>query len=101
MAHVHGAAGAAEVSKHATEALHAAAATGGAVAVVGKSYLGKLFRHPLVLFGLGVAVGYAVHKYRKDIINAANRAVEQGQDFVQQQRENLEDLVAGNRESES
>ena len=67
----------------------------------GKSFLGKLVSHPLVIFGLGVAVGYAIHKYRKEIIESANRAVEKSQDFVLQQRENLEDLVAEAPESEN
>lgn len=82
------------------------AAATGAVATVastgaGKSLLGRFFSHPLVVFGLGVAVGYAIHKYRKEIIASATRAVEQSQDFVLQQRENLEDLVAEAPESES
>ncbi len=80
------------------------AATGTAVAVAGgkagRSVIGKFFRHPLVLFSLGVAAGYAVHKYRKEIIGCANRAAEKGKDFVLQQRENLEDLVAESPESE-
>jgi len=90
-------------------ATHAAAgalvAKGAAVAGVrktaGKSFLGKLLSHPVVLFGLGVAVGYTIHKYRKEIIHSANRAVERGQDFVLQQRENLEDLVGDNPASET
>jgi len=132
MAHVHGAAGAAQAGKHlahaaahgthAAHAAHSGAAAGhalqhaapaaavsfhnvargaaatGAVATAstqtGKSFLGRLVSHPLVLFGLGVAVGYAIHKYRKEIIESANRAAEQSKDFVLQQRENLEDLVA-------
>ena len=48
----------------------------------------------MVLFGLGIAVGYTVHKYRKEIIKSANRAAEKSKDFVLQQRENLEDIVA-------
>jgi len=34
----------------------------------GKSVIRKIFTHPLVLFGLGVAVGCYVYKYRKSII---------------------------------
>ncbi len=79
-----------------------AAATGAAAGTkAGKSFLGKVFSHPLVLFGLGVAVGYAIHKYRKDIIESATRASEKSKDFVLQQRENLEDLVAETRETDS
>jgi len=135
MAHVHGAAGAAEMSKHianagAAEAMErsmegmmmkhmmgegmggmmspgmrmakGAAATGAVVSAsssAGRSFLGRLLTHPLVLLGIGVAVGYSIHKYRKDIISAANRAAEKSKDFVLQQRENLEDIVAESRES--
>ena len=69
-------------------------ATGAAATPAGRSWLGRVLGHPLVLFGLGVAVGYTVHKYRKEIIESANRAAEKSKDFVLQQRENLEDIVA-------
>jgi hypothetical protein len=59
----------------------------------------KLSQHPLIVFGVGVAVGYMVHKYRKEIIESANRAAEKSKDFVLQQRENLEDLVAAGKEA--
>ena len=130
MAHVHGAAaiGAAEASKHAAQAAHHHAAAGHALAAVGPaavsihnvakgaaatgaiadpsapathSFLGRVLRHPLVWFGLGVAAGYAIHKYRKEIIESANRAAEKGKDFVLQQRENLEDIVAESQDPEN
>ncbi len=81
-----------------------AAATGAAVTAgnqASRSFISKVFRHPLVVFGLGVAVGYTIHKYRKEIIASANRAAETSKDFVLQQRENLEDLVAGSQETEN
>lgn len=59
----------------------------------------SLSKHPLIVFGLGVAVGYAAHKYRKEIIESANRAAEKSKDFVLQQRENLEDLMAAGKEA--
>ena len=80
-----------------------AATTGVAVTAAsrtGKSLVGRLVRNPWVLFGLGITVGYMVHKYRKNIIGAANRVAEKGKDFVLQQRENLEDIVAESSESE-
>ena len=40
----------------------------------GKSVIKKIFTHPLVLFGLGVAVGYYIHKYRKSIISTTAEA---------------------------
>jgi len=66
----------------------------GAVATAGHSLFGRILRHPLVLFGLGVAVGYAVHKYRQELIESADRIAETSKEVVLQQRENLEDLVA-------
>lgn len=50
-------------------------ATGAVVSAgssAGKSVIGKFFTHPLVLFGLGVAVGYYIHKYRKSIISTSD-----------------------------
>jgi methylthioribose-1-phosphate isomerase len=49
-----------------------AVATAGASA--GKSVIRKVFTHPLVLFGLGVAAGYYLYKYRKSIISASDEA---------------------------
>jgi hypothetical protein len=74
-----------------------AAATGAAVITAGshtgRTLMGRIFKHPVVLFGLGVAVGYTIHKYRKEIILAANDAAEKSKDFVLQQRESLEDIL--------
>ncbi len=66
----------------------------------GKGIIHKLARHPLVMFGLGLTAGYLIHKYRKEIIASATHLGEQGKDFVLQQRENLEDLVAECKECE-
>lgn len=63
------------------------------------SFAGRLLRNPWVLLSVGIAVGYMVHKHRKDIIGAANRVAEKGKDFVLQQRENLEDIIAESGES--
>jgi hypothetical protein len=52
-----------------------AVATAGSSA--GKSVIRKVFTHPLVLFGLGVAVGYYIHKYRKSIISASDEEQEE------------------------
>lgn len=62
--------------------------------------MSSLAKHPLIVFGLGVAAGVLIHKYRKEIIATATRVSEQGKDFVLQQRENLEDLVAECHECE-
>lgn len=61
--------------------------------------MSTLTKHPWVLFGAGVAVGFLIHKYRKEIIDTANRAGERSKDLVLQQRENLEDLLAGQKEA--
>ncbi|MFZ4702183.1 MAG: hypothetical protein ACOYMG_19245 [Candidatus Methylumidiphilus sp.] len=102
-AHHHAAAGHSMITQAAPAAVsfHNVAKGAAATGVVatagvasGKSWLGKLLSHPVVLFGLGVAVGYTVHKYRKEIIQSANRTAEKSKDFILQQRENLEDIVA-------
>lgn len=70
------------------------AAVAAAAAKPARSFLGRLARHPLLVFGLGLAAGYLVHKYRREIIAGVTRASEKSKDFVLQQKENLEDLVA-------
>ena len=70
--------GVAQVMKHAkTPGVAKSVATGvvaTAGASAGKSVIKKFFTHPLVLIGLGVAVGYYIHKYRMSIILASNEA---------------------------
>lgn len=56
--------------------------------------MSKLTKHPVLVFGVGVVAGYFVYKYRKDIIANASKTVNLGKDFILQQKENLEDLVA-------
>ncbi len=93
----------ASMPKHtATIAKGAAMAGGAAVATSksGSSIMSILAKHPLVVFGLGVAAGYYAHKYRKEIIATALQATEKGKDFVLHQKENLEDLVAECHEHE-
>ncbi|MFI3137568.1 MAG: hypothetical protein QX197_12410 [Methylococcaceae bacterium] len=61
---------------------------------VGGQVMSKLVKYPAVVFGMGVVAGYFVYKYRKEIISSTNKAVDAGKDFVLQQKENLEDIVA-------
>ena len=65
--------GMAQVMKHSkTPGVATGVATGAVVSAgssVGKSVIGRFFTHPLVLFGLGVAAGYYLHKYRKSILS--------------------------------
>jgi len=57
-------------------------------------------KHPIVTFSLGIAAGYLIHKYRKEIIEAGCAATEKSKDFVLQQKENLADIIAETREGD-
>ena len=75
------------------------AATGYAA---GRGLLGaSLFRNPLLILCAGVAAGYLLHKYEKEIIAAASKAIGIGKDFLAEQKENLADLVAEAQEKEA
>lgn len=76
-------------------------ATGVAVSAItqtGRKIMSVLVRNPVVMFGVGFAAGFFVHKYRKEIIAAASSAADQSRDFVLRQKENLEDLLAESKE---
>lgn len=60
-----------------------------------------LLRNPLLLLAGGLAAGYLLHKYEKEIVLAVSKASGMGKDFVLQQKENLEDLVAESQEREA
>ncbi len=68
-------------------------------AQTGKSIMSTITKHPLLLLGIGAAIGYYAHKHRKDIVSSVSSATDKGKDFVLQQKENLEDLVAESKES--
>lgn len=57
-------------------------------------------RHPLVMIGIGLVAGYLLHKYRKEIVRSVDNTVNKGKDFVQNQKESLDDIVAEAREEE-
>ncbi len=61
-------------------------------------FMSKLVKSPVMVFGLGVVAGYFVYKYRKEIIANTNKAVDASKDFILQQKENLEDIVAEAKE---
>jgi hypothetical protein len=60
-----------------------------------------LLRNPLLLLAGGLAAGYLLHKYEKEIVLAVAKASGMGKDFALHQKENLEDLVAEAQESEA
>ena len=64
----------------------------------GGKLMSKLVKHPVLIFGLGVVAGYVVYKYRKEIVSSVGKATDAGKDFVLQQKENLEDIVAETKE---
>jgi uncharacterized membrane protein len=66
----------------------------------GEQLMNKVTKNPVIVFGLGLVAGYMVYKYRKEIIASTTKVVDAGKDFVLQQRENLEDLVAEAKEPE-
>lgn len=53
-----------------------------------------LLRNPVLLFAGGLAAGYLLHKYEKEILAFVAKLGGMGKDFALQQRENLEDLLA-------
>lgn len=60
----------------------------------GKGLLGGLLRNPLVFVAAGLAAGYLLHKYEKEIVETVSRATGMGKDFMLHQKENLDDLIA-------
>ncbi|MEY2666151.1 MAG: hypothetical protein RLZZ384_322 [Pseudomonadota bacterium] len=70
-----------------------------AVVYSGSKVMSIAVKNPIVVFGLGVVSGFLIHKYRKDIIASTTKVVDAGKDFVLQQKENLEDLVAETKEN--
>jgi hypothetical protein len=49
----------------------------------------------------GVAAGYLLHRYRKEIVLAVSKACSIGKDFALQQKESLADLMEEAREHEA
>lgn len=70
-----------------------------AVVYSGSKVMSIAVKNPVVVFGLGLVSGFLIHKYRKDIIASTSKVVDASKDFVLQQKENLEDLVAETKES--
>lgn len=73
--------------------------TGGAMLAAGgyaagKGLLGGLLRNPLLVLATGVAAGYVLFKYQKEIVETVSKATGMGKDFMLHQKENLDDLIA-------
>ena len=83
------------VGKHVTKGTVASAAVSS-----GGKLMSKAAKHPVLVFGAGLVAGVLIYKYRKKIISGANKAIDGGKDFVLQQKENLEDIVAESKEKE-
>ena len=70
----------------------------------GKGLLGAgttLLRNPLVFLAAGVAAGYLLFKYEKEIIQTASKLTGMGKDFALHQKENLDDLLAESKGPET
>ena len=112
MAHNHGKKAAVTTMQHAKKIAHygmdkhevSTTLIKGAVmsagAQTGKTIMSKITKHPLLLIGIGMVAGYYVHKYRKEIISSVTSVGDKGKDFVLQQKENLEDMVAESKEDQ-
>ena len=86
---------------HSTHAMGKQIMKGSMASVTVKSggkLMSKLVKHPVLIFGLGLAAGYVVYKYRKEIVSGVGKATDASKDFVLQQKENLEDIVAETKE---
>jgi hypothetical protein len=64
----------------------------------GRRLMSNIAKHPVLVFGLGLTAGYLVYKYRKEIISSTTKVVDAGKDFVLQQKETLEDIIAETQE---
>lgn len=74
---------------------------GGAMMAAGGYAAGKgllagagLLRNPLVFIAAGLAAGYLLHKYEKEIVETVAKASGMGKDLLLHQKENLDDLIA-------
>lgn len=91
---------------HAVETQHAVSsglvkgAAMSAGAHTGKKIMSKISKHPLLLVGIGAIAGFYAHKYRKEILSSVSGVAGKGKDFVLQQKENLEDIVAETKETD-
>jgi uncharacterized protein (UPF0333 family) len=65
-----------------------------AIVQTGQNISKTLARQPVILFALGIAVGYFTHKYRKELIAITTHTTEQSKDFIVQQKNYLSEILA-------
>jgi hypothetical protein len=65
-----------------------------AIVETGLSLSKTLAKQPIILFGLGIMLGYFTRKYRKEIIAISSHTAEQGKDFIVQQKNHLSEMLA-------
>lgn len=53
-----------------------------AVVYSGSKIMSIAVKNPVVVFGLGLASGFLIHKYRKEIIASTTKVVDASKDFV-------------------
>lgn len=53
-----------------------------------------LSKHPLLVFGLGVAAGIYAHKHRREIIEAFEAGTAKAVECFESQSKNVEELLA-------
>ncbi|MFM8445048.1 MAG: hypothetical protein ACKN9W_17140 [Methylococcus sp.] len=56
--------------------------------------MNNLSKHPWLIFGVGLVIGFYAHKHRKEIIKTSCDIVDKGKCLVKRQSENLGELVA-------
>jgi NADH:ubiquinone oxidoreductase subunit 4 (subunit M) len=82
-----------------TKPMATGAMMAGAGFAAGKGLLGgALLRNPLTLLAVGaaggIAAGFLLFKYQKEIVEGLSKATGMGKDFALHQKENLNDLMA-------
>ncbi len=78
----------------------AAAVTAAAGLLAGRGLFRAIFANPWVTLTAGIAAGYLVHKYQREIIATAIRTTDMAKDFALEQKEKLSDLIEEAKETE-
>ena len=52
-----------------------------------------LAKQPVVLFGLGIMTGYFTHKHRKEILAISTHTAKQGKEFIEQQKQHIDNML--------